>query len=66
MSDGRSLVFVVVVNGERQYSIWEAGREPPPGWAATGFEGSREACLEEVERVWTDMRPLSARRDDRS
>jgi MbtH protein len=56
--------FVVVVNEEQQHSIWDAARDLPPGWSATGFEGTREACLGEVERVWTDMRPLSARRDD--
>lgn len=53
--------FAVVVNHEKQYSIWPAGRELPPGWRATGFEGRKEACLAHIDEVWTDMRPLSLR-----
>jgi MbtH protein len=51
----------VVVNHEDQYSIWVADREPPDGWRATGFTGTREECLAHIETVWTDLRPLSAR-----
>ena len=51
----------VVVNGEEQYSIWPAGRDLPAGWRATGFTGTKKACLAHIEEVWTDMRPLSLR-----
>ncbi|GGS71619.1 MbtH protein [Planobispora rosea] len=51
----------VVVNDEEQYSVWWSGRELPPGWTATGFEGSRQECLDHIATVWTDMRPLSVR-----
>ncbi|MFC4062858.1 MbtH family protein [Planomonospora corallina] len=51
----------VVVNDEEQYSIWWPDREPPRGWTATGFEGSRQECLDHIAAVWTDMRPLSVR-----
>ncbi|GAA3124876.1 MbtH family protein [Planomonospora corallina] len=54
---------LVVVNHEEQYSIWPAGRELPDGWRAEGASGSREECLAHIERVWTDLRPLSARGD---
>lgn len=37
-------------------------REIPDGWRSTGFTGKIDACLVEIERVWTDMRPLSLRR----
>jgi len=53
--------FAVVANHEEQYSIWPVGRELPPGWRATGFAGSKEACLTHIDEVWTDMRPLSLR-----
>jgi MbtH protein len=53
--------YVVVVNDEEQYSIWADGRELPAGWHADGVRGSREACLEHIEQVWTDMRPKSLR-----
>ena len=54
--------YVVVLNDEEQYSIWWAGRELPAGWRSNGFEGTKEACLEHIDEVWTDMRPLSLRR----
>ncbi|QFQ99402.1 MbtH family NRPS accessory protein [Streptomyces phaeolivaceus] len=54
--------YLVVMNHEEQYSIWAADREMPAGWRAEGTSGTREACLDHIERVWTDMRPLSLRR----
>lgn len=53
--------FTVVVNHEEQYSIWSLNRPVPDGWRETGFEGEREACLQHIATVWTDMRPLSLR-----
>jgi MbtH protein len=54
-------LLVVVVNDEEQYSLWPEGRELPGGWRAAGMSGSREACLEYIRKVWTDMRPRSVR-----
>jgi MbtH protein len=54
-------IYVVVVNGEEQYSIWPAGRKIPLGWRADGKEGSKAECLDYIEQVWTDMQPLSVR-----
>jgi MbtH protein len=53
--------YKVVVNHEEQYSIWFADRELPAGWRDVGVEGTKSACLEHIEKVWTDMRPLSLR-----
>jgi MbtH protein len=53
--------FQVVVNDEEQYSIWTTAQQPPAGWRATGFAGSRDECLAHIDQVWTDMRPLSLR-----
>lgn len=50
-----------MVNHEEQYSIWPAGRDLPSGWRAEGTSGGRDECLAHIERVWTDLRPLSAR-----
>jgi MbtH protein len=52
----------VVVNHEEQYSIWPEGRELPAGWREVGFSGSKTDCLAHVAQVWTDPRPVSARR----
>ncbi|MFJ6616816.1 MbtH family protein [Kitasatospora sp. NPDC091335] len=54
--------YVVVLNGEEQYSILLADREVPAGWAVEGFRGPRQECLDHIDLVWTDMRPLSVRR----
>lgn len=54
--------YKVVLNHEEQYSIWPAGRENPAGWVDGGRTGSKEECLAFIEEVWTDMRPLSLRR----
>lgn len=51
----------VIVNHEEQYSIWPTDRDLPAGWRAAGFEGSKQACLDYIDRVWTDMRPRSQR-----
>ena len=53
--------YAVVVNDEEQYSIWPEDREPPHGWREVGVRGTEQDCLDHVERVWTDMRPLSLR-----
>lgn len=51
----------VVVNHEEQYSIWPVDTPLPAGWRAEGTTGTEQECLDHIERVWTDMRPLSAR-----
>ena len=56
------LVFTVVVNHEEQYSIWPADRDMPLGWRGVGVEGTKDECLDHIEKVWTDMRPLSLRK----
>ena len=55
-------IYAVVINHEEQYSIWPAHREIPAGWKAVGKEGLKQACLDYIEEVWTDMRPLSLRK----
>lgn len=53
--------YKVVVNDEEQYSIWPEDRENAPGWRDEGTAGTKAECLEHIETVWTDMRPLSVR-----
>ena len=54
--------YKVVINHEEQYSIWPADRENPAGWKDVGKEGTKKECLDYIEEVWTDMRPLSLRK----
>lgn len=54
--------YKVVVNGEEQYSIWPLERDTPLGWREDGKSGTKQQCLDYIEQVWTDMRPLSLRK----
>ncbi len=62
MFDDKSKICKVVLNDEEQYSIWFVDRQLPPGWRDAGKEGPKEECLAYIEEVWTDMRPLSLRK----
>jgi MbtH protein len=55
-------IYEVVINHEEQYSIWPADRELPLGWSTVGKSGLKQECLDYIEEVWTDMRPLSLRK----
>ncbi|KUL44140.1 MbtH family protein [Streptomyces regalis] len=52
-------VFRVLVNDEGQYSLWPDFAAVPEGWTSVHGPDDRAACLEYVERHWTDMRPRS-------
>ncbi|BAI76839.1 mbtH domain protein (plasmid) [Azospirillum sp. B510] len=54
--------YKVVVNDEGQYSIWPDKRKSPAGWHEEGTVGRKDVCLKRIEEVWTDMRPLSLRK----
>jgi MbtH protein len=54
--------YRVVVNHEEQYSIWPVDREIPAGWRDGGKTGPKADCLAYIKEVWTDMRPLSLRK----
>jgi MbtH protein len=54
-------VYNVVINHEEQYSIWPAHRANAPGWRNAGKTGTKQECLDYIQEIWTDMRPLSLR-----
>jgi len=62
-AESEDLQFEVVVNHEEQYSIWPADRELPAGWNKVGKQGRKAECLSYINEVWTDMRPLSLRKN---
>ena len=49
--------YRVVMNADEQYSVWAVADELPAGWVAEGRTGSRDECLEHIERIWTDQTP---------
>lgn len=57
-----SNMFDAVMNDEGQYSVWPANKALPDGWRKTGVCGTKDACLEHIKTVWTDMRPASLRK----
>ena len=59
--DSENILFKVVVNHEMQYSIWPDYKAIPMGWKAEGKTGTKKECLEYIDTVWIDMRPLSLR-----
>jgi MbtH protein len=59
--EDNNIVYAVVVNHEEQYSIWPTHKQLPMGWTAVGCTGTKAECLDHIEKVWTDMRPLSVR-----
>jgi MbtH protein len=54
--------YIVVINDEEQYSIWRDDSNVPAGWRVVGKSGPKSECLQYIEEVWTDMRPLSLRK----
>lgn len=61
-NDEDTTIYKVVKNHEDQYSIWPADWENAPGWIDAGKSGLKAECLEYIKVVWTDMRPLSLRK----
>jgi MbtH protein len=51
--------YIVLTNDEGQFSLWPSFRETPDGWTIVGPRGQRSECLSWIDRMWTDMRPLS-------
>ena len=61
MDEQENIQYRVVINDEEQYSIWPAHKQNPAGWNDAGKVGTKKDCLDFIEEVWTDMRPLSVR-----
>ncbi|MDX6739342.1 MbtH family protein [Actinocorallia sp. A-T 12471] len=49
--------YLVLVNGEGQYSLWPTFAEVPAGWTVEKTEDTRQNCLDYISEHWTDMRP---------
>jgi uncharacterized protein YbdZ (MbtH family) len=51
--------YFVLINDEGQHSLWPVFANVPDGWRVIFGEDKRQACLDFVEKNWTDMRPNS-------
>ena len=56
-------MYFVLINEEEQYSLWPSFKAVPGGWRkAKEEEMTKEEAKAYVDEVWTDMRPLSLRK----
>jgi len=57
-------MYFVVINHEEQYSIWPDYKPMPLGWRKVlDSSMTKGDCLDFIEKNWTDMRPLSLRKE---
>ena len=52
-------IYHALINEEGQYSLWPSFVEVPAGWTIAHKSDTRAACLEFINKNWTDMRPNS-------
>ncbi len=57
--DDDTIPFLILINAERQYSIWPDVLPVPAGWQPVRGPMSRQGCLDWLESHWTDLRPYS-------
>jgi MbtH protein len=55
--------YFVLINDEGQHSLWPVFADVPDGWEIIFGEDKRQACLDFIEKNWTDMRPNSLIRE---
>ncbi|QNM94857.1 MbtH family protein [Chitinimonas koreensis] len=59
--DDESQPFLVLANAQQQHSLWPTFAAVPAGWRVVLGPDSRAACVDWLERNWTDIRPLAVR-----
>lgn len=57
--EDENALYLVLRNAEGQFSLWPTFVDVPDGWETVFGEAARAACLDFIERTWTDMRPKS-------
>ena len=56
--DDESILFLVLVNTQQQYSIWPKILPIPDGWRSVHGPISRQHCMDWLKARWTDLRPI--------
>ena len=51
--------YHVLINDEGQHSLWPTFVDVPDGWKIIHKSDTRAACLDFINKNWTDMRPRS-------
>jgi MbtH protein len=52
-------IYHVLVNDEGQHSLWPSFVKVADGWTIIHKSDTRAACLEFINKNWTDLRPNS-------
>lgn len=58
--------YSVLINDEKQYSLWPSIIAVPNGWNIILGEKSREECMVYINSHWLDMRPKSIQVNEKS
>lgn len=59
--DDQDANFLVLRNGDDQYSLWPQFVPVPNGWSTVHGPDSRQDCLDFVNENWTSMLPNRVR-----
>ena len=57
--DDENGIYHVLINAEGQHALWPSFIDVPEGWTIIHKSDNRAACLELIDKNWTDMRPNS-------
>ncbi len=57
--EDENAAYYALINDEGQYSLWPVFAAVPAGWRIAHGEDTRRACVDFIDREWTDMRPRS-------
>ena len=52
----------ILRNAEGRYSVWPTAYPLPAGWEGEGTRASRSDCLDRIEQIWQDPRPVALRK----
>lgn len=50
--DDPDAVYLALVNARGEYSLWPAFARLPAGWTLARGEGTRQECLEFIDKTW--------------
>jgi MbtH protein len=62
MEQNDTRIYTALINDEGQYSIWLRDKPIPNGWRDAQKTGLKQEVLDFIEAAWTDIRPVSVRK----
>ncbi len=62
-TDNIHYIIILDQDGGTEYCLWPEGKATPRGWQSVGYAGSKQACINHLQQIWPDMRPLPVHRE---